>query len=73
MPWRRKWQPTLVFLPGKFHGQRNVAGYSPRGQKESDADKHALIGPLIAVKEQIIIQKKNTRTFSTATAFNETH
>ena len=28
IPWRRKWQPTPVFLPGKFHGQRNLAGYS---------------------------------------------
>ena len=28
-PWRRKWQLTPVFLPGKFHGQRSVAGYSP--------------------------------------------
>ena len=24
VPWRRKWQPTPVFLPGKYHGQRNV-------------------------------------------------
>ena len=30
-PWRRKWQPTTVLLPGKSHGQRNLAGYSPRG------------------------------------------
>jgi len=29
IPWRRKWQPTPVFLPGKFHGQRNLAGYHP--------------------------------------------
>ena len=29
IPWRRKWQPTVVFLPGKFHGQRSLAGYSP--------------------------------------------
>ena len=29
MPWRRKWQPTLVFLPGKFHGERSLAAYSP--------------------------------------------
>ena len=29
--WRRKWQPTPVFLPGKFHGQRSLVGYSPRG------------------------------------------
>ena len=35
-PWRRKWQPTLVFLPRKFHGQRNLAGYSPWGHTESD-------------------------------------
>ena len=35
-PWRRKWQPTPVFLPGESHGQRNLAGYSPRGRKESD-------------------------------------
>ena len=29
LPWRRKWQPTPVFLPGKSHGQRNLAGYRP--------------------------------------------
>ena len=29
IPWRRKWQPTPVFLPGKFHEQRNLVGYSP--------------------------------------------
>ena len=28
MPWRRKWQPTWVFLPGKCHGQRSLVGYS---------------------------------------------
>ena len=35
-PWRRKWQPTPVVLLEKFHGQRNLAGYSPFGPKESD-------------------------------------
>ena len=34
--WRRKWQPTPVFLPGELHGQRNLVGYSPYGHKESD-------------------------------------
>ena len=29
IPWRRKWPPTPVFLPEKFHGQRSLAGYSP--------------------------------------------
>ena len=36
IPWRRKWLPTPVFLPGEFHGQRSLAGYSPWGHKESD-------------------------------------
>ena len=31
IPWRRAWQPTLVFLPGESHGQKSLAGYSPRG------------------------------------------
>ena len=35
-PWRRAWQPTLVFLPGESHGQRSLVGYSPWGHKESD-------------------------------------
>ena len=34
--WRRKWQRTPVFLPGKSHGQRSLLGYSPWGQKEKD-------------------------------------
>ena len=29
IPWRRKWQPTPVFLPGAAHGQRSLVGYSP--------------------------------------------
>ena len=33
MRWRREWQPTPVFLPGQSHGQRSLAGYSPRGCK----------------------------------------
>ena len=36
IPWRRKWQPTPIFLLGEFHGQRSLAGYSPKGSKESD-------------------------------------
>ena len=36
IPWRRKWQSTPVFFPGKSHGQRSLAGYSPWGHRESD-------------------------------------
>ena len=35
-PWRRKWQLTPTFFPGKSHGQRSLAGYSPWDHKESD-------------------------------------
>ena len=35
-PWRRKWQPTPVFLPGECHGLRSLAGYSPWGHRELD-------------------------------------
>ena len=36
IPWRRKWQPTPVFLPRKVHGLRSLVGYSPWGHRESD-------------------------------------
>ena len=42
IPWRRAWQPTPVFLPGKSHGQRSLAGCSPQGHKELDMTEHAL-------------------------------
>ena len=35
-PWRKAWQPTPVFLPGEFHGQRSLDGYSPWGHKVLD-------------------------------------
>ena len=37
--WRKEWQSTPVFLPGEFHGQKSLAGYSPWGCKESDMTK----------------------------------
>ena len=36
IPWSKKWQPSPVFLPGKFHGQRSLSGCSPWGCKELD-------------------------------------
>jgi len=38
-PWRRKRQPTPVFMPGQSHGQRSFVGYSPWGRKESDTSE----------------------------------
>ena len=40
--WRRKWQPTPVFMPGKSHGTRSLVGYSPWGRKESDMTERLL-------------------------------
>ena len=48
IPWRRKWQPTLVFLPGKSHGQRNLVGYSSWGRKRAGHD--------LATKQQQVCQ-----------------
>ena len=38
--WRRKWQPTPGFLPGKFHGYGSLAGNNSWGHKELDTTKH---------------------------------
>jgi len=38
MPWRRKWQPTPVFLPAKSHEQKSLVGYSPWGRKSIGHD-----------------------------------
>ena len=48
-PWRRKWQPTPVFLPGKSPGQKKLAGYSLWYHKELDtteATQHTQLGNL---------------------------
>ena len=45
IPWRREWLPTPVFLPGEFHGQRSLAGYSPWGCKELDTSEQLSLLP----------------------------
>ena len=47
IPWRRKWQPTPVFLTGESHRHRGLVGYSPWGCKESDMTDHALSSTFI--------------------------
>ena len=41
--WRRKCQPTPVFLPGKSHGQKSLLGYSPGGCKELDTTERLCV------------------------------
>ena len=40
IPWKKEWLPTPVYLPGEFHEQRSLVGYSPRGCKELDTIEH---------------------------------
>ena len=49
IPWRRAWQPTAVFLPEEFHGQRSLVAYSPWGRKESDRTER-----LIHTREEVV-------------------
>ena len=53
--WSRKWQPSPVFLPEKSYGQRNLVGYSPWGQRESDTTEHTHtpMGDSITVMESM--------------------
>ena len=40
IPWRRTWPPAPVFSPGRSHGQRNLAGHSPRGHRRLNTTEH---------------------------------
>ena len=40
IPWRKEWQPTLVFMPGESQGRRRLEGYSLWGHEEWDATEH---------------------------------
>ena len=56
MFWRRKWQPTPVFLPGEFHRQRSLAGYNPWGCTELDQTKttqHARTQNVVALMAKL--------------------
>ena len=47
IPWRRKWQSTLVFVPGKSHGPRSLVGYRPWGRKELDTTSLSLFKHIV--------------------------
>ena len=49
IPWRRKWQPTLVFLPGESHGQRSLVCFSPQGHKESDMTEQLTLSLFLSI------------------------
>ena len=49
IPWRREWHPTPVFLPGEFHEQRSLVGYSPWGLRESDTTERPTLTFIVLV------------------------
>ena len=55
IPWRRKWQPTPVFLPGKSHGQRSLVAYSRWDHKRAGHDRtRSHIDNVLIVEEMLI-------------------
>ena len=59
IPWRRKWQPTPLFLPEKSHRQRSLVGYNPWGHKESDTSER-LSKFLVIRLELHVLERKIT-------------
>ena len=54
--WRRKWRPTPVYMPGEFHGQRSLVGYSPCSCKESDITELLTLSPKINIFSWLLKQ-----------------
>ena len=61
-PWRRKWQPTPVFLPGESHGQRSLVGCSPRGHKELDMTERLSMTVMTRELSSPIVCSQKTKT-----------
>ena len=62
--WRRKWQPTPVFLPGKSHGRKSLIGYSPWGCKESDMTEQLRFLYLIITDEVNFMRHQSQPTWN---------
>ena len=63
VPWRREWQPTPVFLPGEFHGERSLAGYSLWGsQKNQTRFSNYTIMTIISERNGISKLKSRQKT-----------
>ena len=78
IPWTREWKPTPVFLPGKFHIQMSLTGYSPWGHQESDMTERIsthknIMWPVVSVQRMktitaiiIFVQNSTPINFSNA-------
>ena len=68
-PWRWKWHPTPVFLPAESHGQRSLAGYSPRGRKQSDTTEQLKQQGCLPEAAQLLTQAAEVFKMFMLTAF----
>ena len=57
IPWRRKWQPTPVFLPGESHGQRSLEGYCPWDHQELDKTEQVTHTHSTATEKQKVVAR----------------
>ena len=57
IPWRRKWRPSPVFLPGEAHGQRSLVGYSPWDHRESDMTEPLTLTLMYVLLYKYIVYK----------------
>ena len=60
IPWRRKWQPTPVFLSGESHGQRSLAGYSSWSGKEEDTTEGLTLSLFTPKRKKEVIHNSTT-------------
>ena len=65
IPWRRKWQPTPVFLPGKSHGQRSLVGCSTWGCQELDMTENTHTNTYVRLNHFAVQQKSTQHCKST--------
>ena len=68
-PWRRKWQPSPVFLPGKSHGWRSPVGYRPWGREELDTTEQLHFTSLHTVKGFGVVNKAQIYVFLELSCF----
>ena len=59
--WRRKWQPTPVFSPGKSYGQRNLADLSPWGRTESNMTEQLTLSFFLYILDMRILSAISNR------------
>ena len=73
IPLSRECQPTLVFLPGEFQGQRNLVGYSPWGCKEMDRTEHILtLSSIFILQEKFVLWNHGKEESSNWTSQKQT-